>query len=124
MNVHDYTKSDFLKMENFLPKKPFNEVVIVPTRKMHESGYESMKFILASGSEIVGVVSGWSDVMHLNGIGGYGRDITTALKTRKVDLVGWRIDCLHKSHCVRLFTDKQLELDEGFIGSDFIFYVK
>ena len=124
MNVHDYTKSDFLKMENFLPKEPFNEVVIVPTRKKHESGYESMKFILASKSEIVGVVSGWSDVMHLNGIGGYGRNMTTTLKTRKVDLVGWRIDCLHKSHCVRLFTDKQLVLDEGFIGSDFIFYVK
>jgi len=123
-SLGDMTLTELRNIENFMPTKPFKDVVLVPMRKTHESGFRCMKFILVRHGEIVGAVSGWSDVMHINGIGGYGKDFNETIKTRKVDLTSWKIDCLAKSGCMRLFTDKDLELDDPFIGSDFYFYVK
>lgn len=33
--ILDYTKTEFLEMENFMPKQPFTDVIIVFTRKKH-----------------------------------------------------------------------------------------
>lgn len=110
------------KLKNFRPKENFNGIVIVPMKENHDSDFSCMKFVLLKDYDIVGVVGGWSDVIHINGIGGYGN---------KLDLdnprkgYGWSIDCLPVSKCTRLFIheDKELYAD-NFIGSDFIFYVK
>lgn len=119
-----YTKKEFLEMENYKPTRTFNEIIIVPTNEIHDSGWRCMKFILAHNGEIVGVVSGWSDVVHINGIGGYGKDIVGALNSQMTKRVGWAIDCLPKSRCIRLFAgDVECETEE-FIGSDFCFYVR
>ena len=121
-----YTRRQFLAMKNFAPRETFREVIIVPTGKRHDSGYGTMKFILTKENRIVGVVSGWSDVLHINGIGGYGKYpgpvFDEALHENKVRCVGWRIDCLVKSKCARLISEEECEA-EDFIGSDFIFYV-
>lgn len=116
-----YTREEFLAMENFKPKGYFRDVIIVPTDEMHDSGYRCMKFILANKGRIVGVVSGWSDVVHINGIGGYGRFVEDSIKTQTVKRVAWSIDCLPESGCIRLFSDTDC-VAEDFIGSDFIFY--
>ena len=118
----DYTKKEFLEMENFGSGETFNEIVIVPTRKKHDSGYLCMKFILAYHGEIVGVVSGWSDVVHINGIGGYGEKWFGLRQT--MPRVDWEIDCLPKSGCLRLFSSKDCVVRDSFIGSDFVFFVK
>ena len=121
-NIMKMTKEELLKIENFYNKKKFNAIVIVPTGELHESDFECMKYILLDHFEIVGAVSGWSDVVHVDGIGGYGKNLSDYGKLKKArDL---NIDCLPKSHCLRLFSMSQyFELDD-FIGSDFIFYFK
>ena len=117
-NVNHYTKKELAAIENFMPHGKFNAVVIVPTGEKHDSGFGVMKFILCRGSEMVGCVSGWSDVLHFNGIGGYGKDDLNMQKC-----VAWGIDCLPRSECVRLFCfDHFLDIDDE-IYSDFSLYV-
>lgn len=119
----EYTKKEFLEMKNFGPEGLFTSIVIVPTNDKHDSGYRCMKFILIGNDGIVGVVSGWSDVVHINGIGGYGKDYKSSLYSGMTKRVGWSIDCLTKSRCLRLFSNVECSADE-FIGSDFCFYVE
>ena len=120
-----YTKKEFLEMENYVPKEKFNGVVIVPTNEIHPSGWRSMKYILVNRDTIVGVLGGGSDVIHINGIGGFGLDYEKTMRDGdKVDRVDWRIDCLDKSRCVRLFADHYLTLGDFYVGtSDFMIYV-
>lgn len=123
-DLNKMTLTELRNIENFMPTKSFKDIILVPMPEVHESGFRCMKFILVNKDEIVGAVSGWSDVIHLNGIGGYGRSIKEVSKSGKVDRIGWCIDCLAESRCMRLFTSVELELDDGFIGSDFIVYKK
>lgn len=118
MNILDLTKEELLAIDNFSPQKSFNAVTIIPTGKLHYSGYQTMKLILSDGRDIVGSVSGFSDAIHLNGIGGYGLNYEDALNTGKVDRISWTIDCLPKSGCVRVFSGKELRLPD-FYGSSF-----
>lgn len=99
----------------------FNGFIIVPTGELHDSGFGCMKFVLTKHSDIVGAVGGWCDVVHLNGIGGYGLDWQRSLKERRVPVIDWSIDLLPKSGCLRVFSTHRLALDD-FIGSDFIVY--
>ena len=122
-SLTEYTKEEFLSMENRSPEEPFTEIIIVPTDKIHDSGYLCMKFVLCNNGRIVGVVSGWSDVVHVNGIGGYGRDYEYSLRTGMTKRVAWTIDCLTGSGCIRLLSNCECEVRD-FIGSDFCFYVK
>lgn len=117
--IEKMTKKEFQQVKNRRPKRNFNGFVIVPMDELHDSGYRCMKFVLTNHSKIVGAVSGWSDVVHINGIMGYGRGLSTEPKWHD-----FHIDCLPESGLVRLFTlSGNLEIDE-FIGSDFIFYEK
>ena len=85
-----------------------------------------MKFALINHGEIVGCVGGGSDVIHLNGIGGYGKydndDYIEARKNNTVKRIDWRIDCLPNG-LLRLFCSHKLDIDE-LILSDFNLYVK
>ena len=49
--------------------KKFRNIIIIPTDEMHDSGFRCMKYILLDwndgGYEVVGVVGGYSDVLHL-----------------------------------------------------------
>lgn len=121
-DVKEMTKKELMELENFIPKKNFTGIVIVPMNYKHDNGFQCMKYILLNHNEIVGVLGGGSDVMHINGIGGYGKnpDYTSRI-IRAHDL---RIDCLPKSKCLRLFSDEPMELDSMFCGSDFIWYFK
>ena len=118
------TREEFEKLDYFEPTGDFNGIVIIPTNEMHESGYMCMKFALMDHWEVVGCVGGGSDVIHLNGIGGYGKyeNYKEALKTGLVKRVDWSIDCLPNG-LIRLFCSSKLELDE-IICSDFNLYVK
>lgn len=115
-NIFDYTKEEFLAMENFLPKKPFNGIIIVPTNQYHDSGYRCMKFVLIDQEEIVGIVSGWSDVLHFCGYKSDGCQFVPSLL-----LYRWNVDCLPESGCVRFFSNAECICDD-FVGSDFNVY--
>ena len=125
-DIKNYTIEQLLEIDYFQSDPEFNAITIVPTGELHDSGFPCMKFILEKDGEIVGCVGGGSDVMHINGIGGYGGidDYKEVLRTNMVKRVGWSIDCLPVSKCARLFnTDVYCERDP-FIGSDFQFYTK
>ena len=123
-SLTEMTLQDFRDIEICRPTKKFNAFTIVPTEEIHDSGYRCMKFVLDYHGEIVGCVGGWSDVVDLNGIGGYGNDWNTTLMTGKTDIYDWVMDCLTESGLIHVFTHKwDLELDD-FIGSDFQVYAK
>ena len=89
--------------------QPYNQIIIVPTENIHDAGYLCMKYVLVEvGKEyppkIVGVVGGWSDVLHL----GWG--------TKEAPKAN--IDCLPNSECLRLILYENC-LVPRFIGSDF-----
>lgn len=126
--LNDYTLEELRAIENFGEQEEFSAFAIVPMEELHDSGYRAMKFILERDGEIVGAASGWSDVVHVNGIGGYGAygdDFMSALKSQMVPRVGMSMDCLPKSGCVRFFCDRgRIMKAEDIIGSDFIFYFR
>jgi hypothetical protein len=124
MNLNS-TREEFENLDYFKPTDEFNGVVIIPTNELHESGFGCMKFALINNSEVVGCVGGGSDVINLNGIGGYGKynkHFDEALKTNMTKRVDWSIDCLSNG-LIRLFCSHKLDIDE-FICSDFNLYVE
>lgn len=88
--------------------QPYDQIIIVPTENIHDSGYLCMKYVLVKIGEeyppkIVGVVGGWSDVLHL----------CWEARTPKAN-----IDCLPNSECLRLILYENC-LVPYFVGSDF-----
>src|SRR5580765_5328051 len=79
-------------------------LVILPTRRIHDSNYRCMDFVACNENEMVRV-SGCSDVMHVDGIGGFGEDWLTKYGTvpKAVRPIGWSIDCLRVSGLLRIF---------------------
>ncbi len=112
--VFEMRKKDFWK----LPKRgwcedigPFVSMVILPTGQFHESGYRCMDFV-AVDEEMYPIcrLSGVSDVIEIDGIGGYGkeRDITSHM----VSVKGWKIDCLPCGY-LRIFADSHITCGEA-----------
>ena len=119
MDINKMTKKEFLAIEEMKPTKPFTSVVIVPTGRTHDSGFGCMKFVLLDRNEIVGCVGGCSDVVHINGIGGYGLDCAKALFDQSVPPIGWSLDLLQGSRLVRLFCNRKLIIRDEKVYSDF-----
>jgi hypothetical protein len=92
------------------PPATFESLVIVPTTEIHDSGYLVMEFVLAGGDNLPICRLGGSDVVHLDGIGGYGKDWLERLGTvpEHGPLSSWSIDCLPKSGLLRLFARKPM----------------
>lgn len=122
MDINKMTVKDFRKLEPFGEDAEFNGIVLVPCNDVHESGFRMMRFVLLYDHKIVGVIDRGSDVLHINGIGGYGLNYKEAMKTQKVRVVGWQIDCLSNSGLMRIFTNKTCIVFGGY--SDFQIVVK
>lgn len=112
MKVKDMTREDFENVPrrpNFMSYvKPFRSLVLIPTDVEHDSGYMCMDFVSVDDhDEPIERLSGCSDVLHINGIGGYGRwkgfDASLLIKP-----ISWSIDCLKTSGYLRLFCGKTL----------------
>ena len=119
MDIMKMTKEDFEKVEYLKDRKgrlEFYSVILFPTGHEHDSGFMSMAFILLDKNEqIIGKVGGGSDVLHLDGIGGFGYH--RPFEDRFFDRVtpkGWSIDMLPSGYC-RVFTNRTL-----FIADDMI----
>lgn len=112
MDIYNCTKNDLLKMEYFYNNKDFNNVVILPNGKIHESsGYECMDFILCNGREIVGKTGkNLFDVAYINGIFGAGE---VYKENKQIEPLAWKIDCIPKLHLLRIFcSNKALKFPE------------
>ena len=123
MDIMTLTRKDILNIP--YPEKVsdigvFDSLIIVPTRKKHDSGYMCMDFITVKGHETQYRLSGWSDVLHLDGIGGYGSfyftDIVGTFSDRSrlhcCEVKGWTIDCI-PCGLIRLFANKKLYIENS-----------
>jgi hypothetical protein len=104
VNPEDMTRSDFEK----LPLRTwddmsvvFDSLVILPRRKLHDSGYRCMDFVAVNGTEAVCRLSGCSDVIHINGIGGFGK--FSGHIPSLMPVIAWSIDCFKKSGLLRMW---------------------
>ena len=108
MNHELMTRKDF---EQLPYRKEWNidvkcdVIVILPTRKKHDSGWRLMDFVAVRDGEAICRLSGSSDVLNLDGIGGFGHnwyDKYNAVPSM-IPPSGWSIDCLPKSGLLRVW---------------------
>lgn len=81
-----------------------DHLIILPTRRMHDSNFRCMDFVAVSEHKMVRL-SGCSDVMHIDGIGGFGYNWLEKYNKcpDSVHPIGWSIDCLKTSGLLRIF---------------------
>jgi len=120
--IADWTRADF----EALPTRKWNEdvglidaIVILPRRKIHDSGYRMMDFAAIRGNTPFCLLSGCSDALHFEGIGGMGKFLGDSWAGPEA--AGWLIDCLPKSGLLRLFLhEARIEVDPAL--SSFAIY--
>ena len=116
LNVENMSRTDFFK----LPARArfnsdeglFSSIVLLPTLRKHNSGYRALDFVGCRGNEPFCRLSGCSDVLDLEGIGGFG------FKWHKkygkcpdmIPVSGWAIDCLFKSGLFRIWPNKKIKV--------------
>lgn len=111
MNVFEMSKKDF----NNIPHRKWNEdigkfssLVIIPTNETHDSGYMCMDFCAVDDNgRPIKLLSGGSDVIHIDGIGGFGDWRPGSGVPISVRPVGWSIDCLPCGY-LRLFCHRPM----------------
>ena len=126
----EYTITEFRN----LPKRKFDEdignfdsLVILPTRRKHDSGYRCMEFVAVKGGQPICRMGGGSDVIHLLGMDGFncrGKEDHKKLFIRRTENVTFnaslRIDCL-PCGLLRIFCHHKLKA--GMDLSSFELYV-
>jgi hypothetical protein len=87
----------------------FNSLIILPKRRLHDSGYRMMDFIAVVGNIPKCRLSGCSDVIHFDGIGGLGyKWIDKEINDGMVPAKDWCIDCLRTSGLLRIFSANKM----------------
>jgi len=73
---------------------------------IHDSGYRVMDFVAIKKRKPICLLSGCSDVIHIDGIGGFGKDWLEKYGDvpDKIPPSGWSIDCLAKSGLLRIWS--------------------
>ena len=124
MNKVNFKKINYRK--SFLSEEPlFDSVIIIPETTKHDSGWRNLDFIGCIKREPIVRLSGRSDVLHLDGIGGFG--FNCLMKFGQIPNVvepkDIKIDCLPCGY-LRLWSNK-FKFKVGIGVSDFeIFLVK
>ena len=83
----------------------FDSLIILPSRRLHDSGYRLLDFVAVRNQKPICRLSGCSDVIHIEGIGGFGFDWLNRYEDcpKLVPPIGWSIDCLKTSGLLRMF---------------------
>lgn len=143
MKVSDMTKEDFAKVRHIDTasewdkiakddKLSFYSFVILPveneqgTLTLHDSGYGCMEFCLVDkDQEPIGRIGGGSDVINLDGIGGYGHSWfeRNAGLPSTIPVRGWSIDLLPCGY-LRLWARQPLFTIDRFVCSTFEVYAE
>lgn len=128
-DINEMTREEFEK----LPRRKWDEefecrfLIILPgkgdKKSMHDSGYRCMDFVGVKDDGSMVLLSGCSDVIHIDGIGGYGykwfdkyHDIPILIPPS-----GWSIDCLPKSGLLRIWPESK-KIKVGLALSSFEIY--
>lgn len=137
MKIYDMSKKDFANVpsldtytdwDKLAPngRLEFKSFVVIPvenedgTIDLHDSGYGCMEFCLVNrDSEPIGKVGGGSDVINLDGIGGYGdKWLRFTDNSRIIRAHGWSIDLLPCGY-LNVWTRQTLYIRDGIICSNF-----
>jgi hypothetical protein len=127
-HINDMTRKEFEALpyrKNFNSDEgPFDSLVILPLCIKHDSGFRCMDFVLCRESGAVCRLSGCSDVLCLDGTGGYGHNWCEVCDDSPVVVCpkGWKIDCLARSGLLRLWADNGYALVAGGALSSFSVY--
>lgn len=94
-----------------LPKRGWNQdigkferLIILPTKRLHDSGFRQMDLVAVKDNIPFIRLSGCSDVIHIDGIGGF------SIQEKMFSLGGWCIDCLRVSGLLCLFNDNSIKV--------------
>ena len=83
----------------------YDGIVIVPKDETHDSGYQRMQFVFCHGHDACKRVDRGSDVLHLDGIGGYGEFLGIMRVPNRVRPRDWSIDCTPNGY-LRIFSGR------------------
>jgi hypothetical protein len=117
-NINLWTRKEF----DSLPYRSWNEdmgefdsIVILPLRRLHDSGFRCLDFVGVKDNVPFCKLSGCSDVIHINGIGGLGKDWLHRYGTipKTIQPMEWSIDCLKTSGLLRIFTHYKMTVGEA-----------
>jgi len=110
MDIDKMTRKQFDAVPfrgRFLAPVECDCLVVLPCRaaNMHASGYRCMDFVAVRKKKAICRLSGCSDVIHIDGIGGYGEDWLRQYGTvpHMIPVRSWNIDCLAKSGLLRIW---------------------
>lgn len=120
--VNDMTRKEFDKLpyRGAWDKQVIcTSIVLLPTRRKHDSGYRVMDFVAVRKGRPVCRLSECSDVVHLGGIGGSG----SLAYNSSISPIPWSIDCLPKSGLFHMWANGY-ELVCGSALSSFCLYVR
>lgn len=143
MKVFDMTKEDFAKVRSINSisewdkvakgnKLSFSSFVIMPieneqgTLELHDSGFGRMEFCLVDdNAEPICRIGGGSDVINLDGIGGYGYDWfkRNAGLPETIPVHGWSMDLLPCGY-LRLWARPPLFIANRIVCSTFEVYAE
>ena len=137
MKITEMSKQDFASVpyidiyhnwEKLAPdgRLEFNSLVVIPvenedgTIDLHDSGWGNMAFCLIDkNDEPIGKVGGGSDVVNLDGIGGYGYDWLNKYDKvpSHIPIHSWSLDMLPCGY-LRVWARTHLFLDDPLICSN------
>ena len=126
MDINEMSRKDFESVplrKGWSDSVTFDCLIILPGRAKHDSGYRIMDFVAVRSGKAVCRLSGCSDVVHIDGIGGYGKNWLEKYGTvpKLLPIRSWNIDCLPKSGLLRLWCS-ECELEAGAALSSFEVY--
>ena len=111
-DITEMTRKEFeeLKHRGWDEEIICDSIIILPgrSRDLHDSGFRSMDFVAVKDSKPICLLSGCSDVIHIDGIGGSGFREESFFND-----AAWSIDCLPKSGLLRLWSTKTKTLKPG-----------
>ena len=122
MNIDEMTRKDFDKLpliKRFNEEIIYDALIILPTRIIHDSGYRCMDFIAVRENKPICRLSGCSDVINIEGIGGFGKDGSEKYHAcpKMIPPIAWSIDCLPKSGLLRIWPSNRNMVDGGSLSS-------
>ena len=130
-NITEMTREEFEDLpcrDSWQEDVECDSIVILPGRagNLHDSDYRNMDFVACRFNKPVCRLAGSSDAMHIDGIGGMGRNWLQKFGTcpTTIETAGWTIDCLPKSGLLRLFVMGKVIIAGSALSSFEVFSVQ
>lgn len=118
MDIHKMKRKDFEALPNRRWDEDigeFDTLIVLPLRSRHDSGYRCMDFVAVIKDKPICRLSGCSDVIQIDGVGGLGSNWATRYGRvpKSVPPTGWSIDCLPVSGLLRMFCQGKIRVGVG-----------